>query len=317
VQVDPTRPSDVYATFDCQGIWRSTNYGATWTGPINSPNVRDCAGGLRIGGDGVFHLSCIRAAAIGYWRSTDRGVTWTRYNIGPATSDRQDFYAPVVDPYDPQHLLMAGHEQDVLVESINGGLTWTSVPVAAGMRTGNGTNSINFIKTNNPATTRSTFLWLAQQTDVFGTWRTSNGGATWVQVDRNEHLHGGSEIYQPDANGVVYMAGVYSRLGWGVLRSTDYGVTWSRVNGASGSLRVVIGTSKSLFASASYPSGLNTSFGPDLWRAAQPGTGVWTRMTAPAGMVQGAHQAVVTTDGVNNYVITANFGAGLWRFVEP
>jgi hypothetical protein len=224
--------------------------------------------------------------------------------------------APVVDPYDPNHLVMTGHEQDVMVESVNGGLTWTSMSVPPGSRPG-GSSRINFIKTGNPSTTRQTLLWISDASDQHGTWRTTNRGASWVQVDRNEHMHGGSEIYQPDANGVVYMAGVYSRLGWGVLRSTDYGATWSRVNGADGSLRVVIGTSKSLFAGASYPGGLGSSFGPDLWRGAQPGTGAWTRMSAPSGMVQGPHQAAVTTDGVNNYVITANLTAGLWRFVEP
>lgn len=36
VVVDPVRPMDAYA-FTChQGVWKSTDYGATWTGPINT-----------------------------------------------------------------------------------------------------------------------------------------------------------------------------------------------------------------------------------------------------------------------------------------
>src|SRR5450631_1966506 len=52
IQVDPIRPSDLYTEFNCQGIWKSTNYGATWTGPINTGTngaaVTDCAGGIAI-----------------------------------------------------------------------------------------------------------------------------------------------------------------------------------------------------------------------------------------------------------------------------
>jgi len=36
----------------------------------------------------------------------------------------------------------------------------------------------------------------------------------------------------PDATGVVYMPGIYSKRGAGVLRSTDYGETWTHVGTA-------------------------------------------------------------------------------------
>src|SRR5438309_572594 len=48
IQADPARPSDLYTEFNCQGIWKSTDYGASWTGPINKGSngaaVSDCAG---------------------------------------------------------------------------------------------------------------------------------------------------------------------------------------------------------------------------------------------------------------------------------
>lgn len=316
VQVDPQIASAVYAFFDCQGVWKSLDYGATWTGPISPAGVNDCAGGIRIGGDGTIHLACIRGAAIGYWNSKDKGVTWTRYGVAPAPISRQDFYVPVVDPYDAQHVLMSGHEQDVIVESVNGGATWATVPHPAGMLPSNGSNTINFVNMGNATATRGTFLVLSQQSDVYGTFRTADGGTSWLKVDKNEHLHGNGDTYQPDASGVVYMAGVYSLQGWGVLRSADYGVTWAHVNGANGSHRVVIGTGKTLFGSTGYPGGIGSSFGPNLVMASQPGTGVWVDVAAPAGMVQGANAAAVTSDGTKSYVITANLTAGLWRYVE-
>ena len=37
----------------------------------------------------------------------------------------------------------------------------------------------------------------------------------------------------------------------------------------------------------------------------------------PAEMRQGAAQAAVTSDGTHGVIVTANWGAGLWRYVEP
>jgi len=316
VQVDPTAPSNVYAFAHCQGVWQSSDYGATWTGPISPASVRDCAGALRIGQNGAMYLACIRGAAMGFWRSLDKGRSFTRYQIGPAPANRQDVYPPVVDPYDPQHLLLAGHEFDLLVESTNGGQTWTNVPMNPGMLQQVGTGSINFINTGNAATTRSTFFWSAQASDRYGAWRTTNAGASWTKVETHEHAHGLAEIHQPDASGVIYFAGLYSAQGRGILRSSDYGLTWTHV-GVRAEQRVVVSTPRTVFGSYSYPAGLGTTVGPTLQMAPQPGTGPWTSMPAPPGMTQGASQGTVTTDGVNSYVITANYHAGLWRYVEP
>jgi photosystem II stability/assembly factor-like uncharacterized protein len=326
VQVDPNQPSNFYAQFHCQGIWKSVDYGRTWTGPINTgtngATVSDCAGGIRLAPNGagsppILYQGCIRGAAIGFWRSLDGGVNWTRYNIAPAASNRQDVYPPSVDPYDSQHLIMAGHEQDLLVESVNGGQTWTSIPMNAGMRAGNGTGSISFINTGNASSTRGTFLWMAQQSGgVYGTWRTTNDGASWTQVDKNEHPHGFAEAFQPDASGVIYIAGAYSQAGWGVLRSADYGVTWTHV-GSSGNQRVVFGTPKAVYSSYSYPTGLSGSDGPSFQLAPQPGTSGWTSPSTPAAMREGSSQVAIGFDGSRYYIVGANYGAGLWLYIEP
>jgi hypothetical protein len=255
VQVDPAHPSDLYAEFNCQGIWKSTDYGVTWTGPVNTgtngATVADCAGGIAISPSSTasvptIYESCIRGNGSGFWKSVDGGVNWTRYVIAPTT--RQDYYPPVTDPYDENHLLMSAHEFDSLVESLDGGQTWTSVPLASGMLQ-NATPSyktafIFFINTGSASTTHGTWLWLAQASGgAFGTWRTSNGGAAWVQVDKNEQPGGASQIYQAGTTGVVYMAGVYSALGSGVLRSQDFGQTWTHV-GMTNNESVVVGTPK-------------------------------------------------------------------------
>jgi hypothetical protein len=322
MQADPANPGHFYTLFMCQGVWRSTDYGQSWSGPINvgtnGAMAGDCAGGLTIGptsagGEPTIYMSCIRGG-VGFWRSTNGGVDWTKYTVAPG-ADRQDFYPPVTDPHDASHLLMAGHEKNVLAESADGGATWTAVRTDAGMAEQGGTAGIFFIDTGAAATTRKTFLWLAQQSDVYGTWRTADAGATWTRVDGNEHEHGNAQIFQPDAGGVVYMAGVYSALGWGVLRSTDYGQTWAHVGKATNE-NVVFGTSKNVYAMNSGAAGLAAVVDPAFQIAPSPGTD-WSMPGTPAEMTQGAAQAAVTSDGTHNVIVTANWGAGLWRYVEP
>ena len=212
---------------------------------------------------------------------------------------------------------MAGHEQDSVVESVDGGQNWTSVSLNTGMLQNDGTGEIFFINTGNASTTRTTWLWLGQQSGgKYGTWRTANSGTAWVQVDKNEHPLGSGEIYQPDSKGVVYMAGLYSVLGWGVLRSSDYGQTWTHV-GIAENETVVIGTSKNVYAMFGLPLGPGATTNPSFEVASEPGNGTWVAPGTPAGLTQGSAQICVVNDGTHNILVGAMWNSGLWRYVEP
>ena len=325
VEADPSNPSNLYAEFNCQGIWKSTDYGATWTGPINTgknaARVSDCVGGITVspsGGAGppTIYQGCIQGSGEGFWKSVDGGVNWTKYSVGPGGA-RQDYYAPVVDPYDENHLIMAGHEHDSIVESVNGGKNWSAVPLDAGMLTNGRTGFVFFINTGDAASTRGTWLWIGEQSGgLNGTWRTTNSGATWVQVDTNEHPPGAAQIYQPDSNGVVFMAGSNSILGQGVLRSADYGQTWTHA-GLTNDESVVVGTSKNVYSMFGFPAGPGGTFDSSFEVGAQPGNGTWVAPGTPAGLTQGAAQISAVNDGNNNVLIGAMWNSGLWRYVEP
>ncbi len=323
ISQDPANPSHLYTSFDCQGIWKSTDYGVTWTGPINTgtngTSVSACSGGLAIpststGSVPTIYQSCIRGGAgLGFWKSTDGGVDWTQITITP-TPSRQDYFHPVIDPHDPNHLLMDGHEFISVVESVDGGMTWTSVNLDPGMQH---EGAIFFIDTGDPVTTRQTWLWIADPSGgTYGTWRTVNGGTTWVQVDKNENI-ANAEIYQPDTGGVLYMAGNYSVFGTGVLRSTDYGQTWSHVGNTDIEMAVT-GTSKNVYSMYGYPIGAGNSVNLAFEVATQPGTGTWVEPGTPAGMSQGgAAQLTVVNDGTHNIIVGAFWNSGVWRYVEP
>lgn len=318
VAADPSSPANMYVEFNCLGIWKSTDYGATWTGPINTGNngvaVSDCVGGISVAPSGaagtpILYQSCIRGGAIGFWSSVDGGVNWNNYNIAPG-GIRQDYSPPAVDPYDSNHLLMTAHEFDSVVESVDGGQTWSAVPIEHGMLSNGHFAFIFFLNTGSASSTRGTWLWFGEQSGgVNGTWRTTNSGTSWVQVEKNEHLLGSGQIYQPDNNGVVYMAGAYSDLGFGVLRSADYGQTWTH-EGATGTQSLVFGSPKNVY-SAGVGAG-NLLFEV----ASQPGTGTWASPGTPAALTA-ASQVAVVNNGTSNILVGAMFGAGVWRYVEP
>jgi hypothetical protein len=319
---DPARPSDLFTQFHCQGVWKSVDYGLTWSGPINTGRGGDGAsgaGGLAIargpvGQPPILYSAGIRGTGVGFWKSTDGGVSWTNYRVAPG-GDYQGFYPPVVSPHDPNHLLMTGHQRSLIVQSFDGGQHWSEVPIAEGMKHIGGTGIIFFIDTGDVGTTTDTWIWTAEATGrKIGTWRTSNRGRAWTKVDSNEHPHGQMQIYQPGKNGIVFMPGFHSELGAGVLRSTDYGETWSRV-GIAMDQAIVFGTPKYVYAMYAWACG-GCLLDPALQSAPQPGISGWARKSTSPEMTIGPAQAATVFDGTNYVILTANWRAGLWRFVE-
>jgi len=59
--------------------------------------------------------------------------------------NRRDFRPPIVDPDDPNHLVITGHQMSLIVQSADGGQSSSKVPMAAGMKQSSGTGFIFFI----------------------------------------------------------------------------------------------------------------------------------------------------------------------------
>jgi hypothetical protein len=136
--------------------------------------------------------------------------------------------------------------------------------------------------------------------------------SAWKQVATFEHSHGSSQFFNA-GGGVVYAPG-----SGGVYRSTDFGATWTKVvttNFENG----VFGTSKFIYSDFGGATTIGNDQTGHLWQSPRnPGTN-WTNyyMKPPSGMTNGSDHATVTSDGTHNIIVSGNWDAGFWRYVEP
>jgi hypothetical protein len=337
VLTDPTHANIFYA-FTChQGVWKSTDYGQNWTGPINDgslPNGKQWSSAVSINPSnpsGPPVLWTFSWPTLNIYRSMDGGLTWLKILL-PATilntnGSAGDGYSVDVDPYDPNHLIVGFHEAYGVAETTNGlaaspTFTDTQAPSSVGQSV-----YVFFINTGDATTTRKTWLAIPQQNGgAWGTWRTTDEGKTWTQPkdavtnapETNEHLHGACQILQQ--GGLVFMAGVYgtssstSAVNGGAYRSTDLGATWTHVGNAFGAT-VAYGTSNNVYSQwgMSANAGDNSSTAQS---APMPGV-AWSAMAVPSAMLSGPKRVAVSNDGQHNIMVSGSWNSGIWRYIEP
>ncbi len=319
VLVDPARPSDLY-TFVCyQGVWKSTDYGKTWN-KVDTGKGHDVIDGGKPWGAGIDSNRCrdpnvpprlytLNGAGSmnGFWMSEDGGVNWSHTTLPdqPGTQYSQDAYSIAVDPYDGKHLVMGFHEEAGLVESNDSGASWIV------HKPGDGGISIYnfFVDTGDPATTRATWLSIGQSGAMF---RTTDSGTSWKQVETLQHAHGCSQFFQA-GGGVIFAPGQGGTDGDGVYRSKDYGATWAKVS--STKANTIAGTKTTLYANYGWASAIGTP--ADIQTAPRdPGT-AWKDGTTPQAMTNGSKGSAVTFDGTHYVIVSGNWNAGIWRYIEP
>jgi hypothetical protein len=100
----------------------------------------------------------------------------------------------------------------------------------------------------------------------------------------------------------------------GILKSTDWGQTWEKV--AEGASSAVAATGTYLYVATGWAT--QGEWDPNMRRAEKATAADWASYTEkPAGMSNGPHRVTVTFDGEKHVVISANWLAGVWRYVEP
>jgi hypothetical protein len=305
IAADPARPSNIYVGGSSAGLWKSSDYGYTWT-RIND-TLPDVPRGAVIAVAGTTPATIWAAGYNTIYKSIDGGVTFTQTTLSVS------LYSLKVDPNDGAHLISGLHEADGVYESTDAGASWHAAN-GTGFPTGGISWYPFFVDTGNAAGTRKTWFAIAQ--NGASAIMTSDGGASWhipSGLSGLQHPHGNAQIYQYGST--LFAPGSNGPDGQGVYRSTDLGSTWARVDNGQRPEAVVWGTSKNVYAMYAWACA-GCDLGTQFEIAAQPGAS-WSTATVPAELVIGPNGVVVTSDGTRNIFVGLMWDQGLWRYIEP
>ena len=190
----PSQPNVAYIGFDNGGVWRSTDYGSTWTpifdnestGSIGAIAVAPSDGNTIYVGTGAGIIRPDLATGDGMYKSTDGGKTWTHLGL----RDSQMIANIDVDPGNPNRLFVAalGHPygpngERGIFRSTNGGASFDKVLFKDEYTSGNDVR----IDPKEPSIVYAT-LWQQQQgfmeNGAFagasgGIFKSTDGGTNW------------------------------------------------------------------------------------------------------------------------------------------
>ncbi len=230
---------DLFMVISDQGLWRSTDHGATFTRCDGGAIGGRCETGWALQADTAgSRLACFMIYGSS-GMSTDRGATWTKFK-----TTHLDFGA--VDWADTAHRLLAiRHESGgMLTTSPDAGTTWTDLG-----------------KDYTGCGVLDSHTFLATKTAEPGIFRSTDAGVTWTRV---------FEQTPAAPVPVLFDKVAYWLAGKTLLVSRDLGATWSALPG------VVEASYGPYFADAQHftvvgPKGfLETSDAGTTWTPAAP-----------------------------------------------
>jgi hypothetical protein len=307
IVVSPCNPYVLYLTTDIEGMWRSTDGGATWSklgGVVGAAG--NSPGDMQINPANPMQLYVVggvRGNSLGFWVSNDGGDTWNQpagftakanNSVGGWVNDVYDVHA---DPTDFKHVLLTFHSgwegtgNAGVLETKDGGNTWIRHMPMGSWGAG---HSVWFLGDSS--------TWLLG-TQGNGYWRTSDGGTTWNQVSTTNMQHGGVSIYQ-SKTGALYV-GALSQI----LRSTDNGLTFTLVGPKTqDGYYAIIGDGTTLFTQAGNTGGNTTVDQPYLTSPESDGM-TWTAYNSQK-FADGPYR--MAYDSTNHIIYSANWNAGVW-----
>ncbi|HVJ79489.1 MAG TPA: hypothetical protein VNC50_00355 [Planctomycetia bacterium] len=234
VTLDPAKPNVVYlciCAYDPKrgGLFKSIDSGASWKriGRLDEP--------LHVAvhpadSNRLYCVDGVRGETLGFWKSADGGETWTMPDGFKKATEKpvgtRDLYSLAVDPADFNHLLVSFHSPWAdgrncgVLESADGGESWTAHPPPPSLKGGYGMAVFFLFDPARKIGDRNTWLFTAQEGGFF---KTTDGGRTWKSAYPHPMTHGGNQLYRAK-DGTLYSGGYQYPA-----RSVDNGSTWQQV----------------------------------------------------------------------------------------
>jgi uncharacterized protein (TIGR03437 family) len=262
-----------------QGVWRSTNGGASWSQFTTGLPSNNCYGIVSVGNN-VF-VAVQGSSSI--YRTTLDGTSWTASSTGiPSGSNAWSLYAS-------GNTLYAGTFDGALYRSTDNGTSWTSI--SSGLPSGANV-ILNTIWVN------GTTLFAGYISN--GVYRSTDNGATWTAA--NTGLPASAFIVGFGQVGNTLFAGVLAAQA--MYRSTDNGATWVLANnglpsGTGGFVECLRSVGNNLYVGFLFNGVSSSSDGGANWTANRNGL---PSQTVALGFA---------VDGNNLYLnVGANTGGG-------
>ncbi len=230
------------------GVWKTTNGGDTWsnisddhfaTGPVGAVAVAASDPNVVVAGMGEGPFRGVASSqGDGVYVSTDAGATWTHRGL-EAT---KQIGAVAIHSENPDVIWVAA-QGDIweptsdrgVYMSTDSGVTWSHVLTPPNETTGAADLKVD---PNNPRILYAA-LWdhhrrpweIRSGGEGSGIWRSRDGGRTWTELSEGLPDEMGKIGVAPGAAPGLVWAVVEAKEKGGLYKSTDYGESWSHVNG--------------------------------------------------------------------------------------
>jgi hypothetical protein len=213
--VDPVNLGTVYAGTLFQGLWKSTDCGASWTEIPTGTNGTDVNRGMNWTlmmdpTDPQVLYTNSGYGSNGLFKTMDGGVNWTDVWSQKSQPDLAKAFTynfanvVAIDPTNHLHVLLTFHEPCLaphpatcIAESTTGGSTWKIIDGDPSWN-GNEGQVIFFLDKS------STWLW-GSQTNGF--WRSDDSGQSWAAIPKMTTSHLQSSQLLRTQSGSFFVAG--------------------------------------------------------------------------------------------------------------
>jgi photosystem II stability/assembly factor-like uncharacterized protein len=308
--INPKDTRVLYVGTDTQGIYKTTNCGATWFKANTGANADKISSGRNWSlvidpVDPEVLYTCNGYGEMGLFKSTNGGVDWQQSfsDAFRKTTPYSGFVMKIsIDPSDHLHLLASFHapclEAGCIAETKDAGASWTLLPGDRSWIGGAWPAEIDFLDSD---------TWLFGAGDV-GMWRSNDHGKTWSRVASYSPGHLPGQLYRA-RNG-----GFFQGSANGVLYSKD-GDSWSLLPKSPNSAAGIVGDGTSVYVSAGFPYAYpGTDPYQPYYTTSEDSPGALVPMKSPM-MRDGGIWNVIDRD---HHILYSSTGvAGLWRVYIP